>query len=511
MFTRCLSALALCVLAFSALAGGRGGHVTTFDANLFGGGWACIGTQASGTCGGATGHYSNAACDGVTNDDAAVLDFVTYGHALNPALVKLYIPSGCKLHLSAQCSFVMDASQFTGDTGIQNAIVWGYGATTDAICIGGFAYPNGTVSGVPQQALINTASAGTSQVTVNDGNGAIFSVGRWIAVTGLCIQVNQSGNPDHQFFEYRLITASTGGANPTLTLNGPLSNSYESTWPLLSLGDSLSPAQGGPAMIYLLEPTWNTNLTILGLTSTYAGQTNVIGRNIVIQDMVFATNGFAPSSSQYIWMYGSSAGSIEVDKNFENLTLFNVSIASQILSQSAAGNMNLSRVSALGLGTTVNTTATNSRFNSITAGPACCGAGNSLTLDGVAYGSAALQYHFGQISDYSFSGGTLTIAASNPVWKNSATALWVPGHKYYTGDTDGSDTCTGQSNPFTVSDVQTSGSNINITTNLAALPVVASCPGSRVPSTFSSYRIMSLTQKFTTGGGGLPTNGTLPP
>lgn len=476
-------------------AGINHGENTTFNCNSLGGTCACFMSAASGQCGSATAHFSNAVCDGGTDDHVAMKDWLTYANGFYPGVSPaLYVPPVCKLHLDpndASCSFQADV--LAGEVGLpNNSITWAYGATTDCLWIGGFAYPNGTVSGVPQQALINTVTAGSSTVTVNDGNIGTFSIGRSIAVTGLVTIDNQSGNPSHQRFEYKKITNIVGNV---ITLDSPLANSYESTWPSLGLGDAFHPALGGPALIYLLDATWDVAGTIYGISTTYSGQVNVVGRNISAIDVTFPTpNGYAPTSSKNVYISGGSTPTIEVDKNIEVFSLNNTSVASSIIVQSNMGTMNLSGVVGASLGgTTTNTTVSNSRFNAIRAGPTCCGAGNSLTFNNVTFTIASPNFHFGLISNYTFSGGNLIIAASSSAWKNADIALWIPGHKYFVGDSDGSNTCS-PSNEFTVNDVSVNGSNINIAVSgLSSLSFGNTCSlGTRAPTTFGSFNVMTF-------------------
>jgi hypothetical protein len=491
----------LCLFIFAAFAVSSDkssafthGFNSTFNCNNFGGTCACFMSAASGQCSNATAHNSNAVCDGVTDDHVAMKDWLTYANGLYPSTVAvLFVPPVCRLHLDgatdASCSF--QANVLAGEVGLpNNSIVWAFGVTTDCLWIGGLGYPNGTVGGIPQQALINTVAAGSTTVTVNDGNIGTFSIGRWIAVTGICTQVNQSGNPSQQFFEYKKITNIIGNV---ITLDSPLVNSYESTWPLLDLGSAGQDAQGGAALIYLMDATWDVSGTLYGITVNTGGQTNIVGRDLSAIGVVWQTNGFAPSSAKRIYVSGGSSPTIEVDKNFEVFSLNNHSVASNIVVQSNAGTMNLLGVQAAGLvGTTTNTTIQNSRFDTIFGGPTCCGAGNSLTLNNVTFTTAHVNYHFGTIANYTFSSGTLIIAASDTAWKNTDIALWVPGHKYYVGDSDGSNTCS-PANTFTVTDVSVNGSNINISTNLPSISFGNTCGGgTRAPTTFGSYNVMSF-------------------
>src|SRR3974390_1543660 len=108
MFTRAL--ILLFLLSAPALAGGRGGHVQKWDPNLFGGGWVCLTTLATGC----TTNFG-ATCNGIADDTAAITSFRTYA-AAHPN-TKLYIPPG------ANCINISDGS-FTFTSGAQNLIAW---------------------------------------------------------------------------------------------------------------------------------------------------------------------------------------------------------------------------------------------------------------------------------------------------------------------------------------------------------------------------------------------------
>lgn len=495
--------LAWLLICSSAIAGGRGGHNTTFDPNSYGGGWACFRSAASGTCGGAAAHFSNAVCDGVTDDSPAIGDWLTYAVSLNPVLAKLYIPPGSHCHIDGNIgsiSFWMNSFHRPFDQNVKNAIVWGYEAFVDNLWIGGIDFPAATVGGIRQQALLQTVSAGVSTVTlVTAADSSLFTVGQRVGITGLGLQ-NFGAPPNAQWAEFKLITAINGGTG-VVTLDSPLTNSYSSQWPQLDIGSSVTQDLGGPATMYLMDQTWDTNPTLFGLTITGGGQTNIIGRNIVVQDVNFLgtdsnVSVFAPSAFKNAWFFYVSAFTSEVDKSWESAVLYRYSSQNNLSVQSAGGRLSLigSSIGALS-GTTRDTVILNSTMGSLRVGPTCCGQTNSLLLDGVKFTSAAAEFKHGTISAYSFSLGTLTVAKASPEYQASV-GVWVPGHKYFMGDTDGSNTCS-PANTFTAIDVVDAGANVSIVTDIVSIPVANICnSNSRPPSTFGSYQTMALTQKF---------------
>lgn len=496
-------AVLLLLIALPAFAGGRGGHNTTFDPNSYGGGWACFRSAASGTCGGATAHFSNAVCDGVTDDSPAVGDWLTYAAALNPILAKLLVPFGSHCHIDpnlGSASFWMNSFDRPFDQNVKNAIVWGYGAFVDNIWIGGVGFPAATVGGIKQQAIIQTVAAGSLTVTtVTPSDASLFPVGRQVGITGLGLQTFGSP-PNEQWAEYKIVTANNAGTG-LITLDSPLANNYDAGWPQFDLGDASNPDLGGPATIYLMQQTWDTNPTLFGLTITSGAQTNIIGKNIVLQDVTFyGTNPdvtvFAPSTFKNGWFFSVSTPTSEIDKNWESAVFYRYSSSGNLFIQNAGGKLLLSSSSITGLnGTTRDTAVTNSTTTSIRVGPTCCGQANSLSLDGVIVPTAANAYKYTSISAYSFSGGILTIAKASPEYALSA-SMWVPGHKYFAGDNDGSNTCS-PANTFTATGVQDAGSSVNISTDLSSVTFGNTCGlGTRPPTKFGSYNVMNLTQKF---------------
>lgn len=506
----------LLLLTVEALAG-RGGHVTKFDPNLFGGASnvAClVGSPVASIC---TTAFS-ATCNGSgSGDDAALSAWVSYGHARGATQSILYIAPG------ANCVFGGTGVVFTADlsincagygsqadTTVQNVVVWGYGATVNSAWFGGAGFytaqdPNGIVTGCSPSGPTNTspfiqaANAGDTTVTlVTASDSSNFVAGDYIVVTALANTTIGNFPPSHTFHEHALVTA-VNGSTGVLSLANPLQFSYKTTYP--NIGGT-QPFQGGPATIYLLNKTFNTNAQFFGLTVASLSQTNIIGKKIVLQDITWSNpfaNGPNPTASAEIWNIGGNYNGSEVDKDIDFLALIN-NYATQTDIQSSSINTFIVQGTTFNgtlNGTPDNTSISNSKFGAISVGPTCCGHGNSIALDGVTFTGATRQFHHSPISAYSFSSGTLTVAKSASEWTSGAgPGLWIPGMKYFMGDTDGSNTCS-SANTFTVSDVVDAGSNVNIVTDIASIPVTNICnANSRPPSTFGAYQSMTVTQKF---------------
>lgn len=227
-----LVVLMLAALIVTAFAGGRGGASTTFEPNRFGGAAnvSCITAAVAGTC--ATGY--NATCNGVADDSTPLKNWLAASLAANPTLAVLYWPPGSRCHFATVNNFVVDTSiagsgGFQYGDGIRNAVIWAYGATSDAWGVVGEGFGQNTLT----TARIATVSAASTTVTLLvAGDASKFSVGDWIAVTGIQIQ-NGGFPPNFQFFEFHLITAING---LTLTLDSPTTYAYKSTWPFYDQG-----------------------------------------------------------------------------------------------------------------------------------------------------------------------------------------------------------------------------------------------------------------------------------
>lgn len=483
----------------------RGGRNTTFDINSEGGNWTCFGTV--GVCGAGFSQYWNATCDGTTSDATAQYAWIAYGHARGAAQSKLYIPPRTCVLDTENDSLVADLRVHWIDNGIQNAVIWGYGARFNSLTFGGWGYGNAvsSVSGLNTTALFQTVSAGSSTVTlVTASDSALFTTNVWVALTAQTIQTF-GGNPSNQtFFEYNYITNINAGTG-VITFAIPLSNNYKSTYPQLDPGNVNFINQGGPATIYLLEPTWNTNARFMGMLLTHSTglfQPLMIGKHVVAQDVQFGSfSNFAPTASKDLWIINSGVGNYEIDKNIQNLWSINNSNTNQMSMQSGSVNLVIqggNSVLAMN-GTPRNTSISNFTVSAIRAGPTVSGTQSNLSLDGVTVTSSLDNPKSCNISDFSFSLGILTIAKASGAY-DCSTRLWVPGSKYYMGDIDGRNTCqSGGPHTFTVSDIVDAGANVNINTDIASIPVALTCPnGVRAPTTFGAYQTLTYTSKFST-------------
>lgn len=118
--------------------------------------------------------------------------------------------------------------------GVKNATISAYGASVDNTFLGNA--PIG--QDYAHSARIQTANVGDTSVTVISSGGtlvspadvSLFSVGKWILIGGLGLQVPDSYPPNFQFFEFRKIT---GIAGSVISFSDALAFSYLSTWPYI--------------------------------------------------------------------------------------------------------------------------------------------------------------------------------------------------------------------------------------------------------------------------------------
>ncbi len=400
-----------------------------------------------------------ATCDGVANDDVARAAWVAEAVGQNPGRILLYVPPGSACITSAG-TWTWDGDP--SHPGIQNAIIWGYGATFNKGFIGGNAFPFDTT----QEALIADASAGATTVTVTDGHVGRLSPGDWVCVCGLALQAG--GYPaNFQFFEYRLITSIVG---TTVTLNAPLSYDYKSTWPLIDT----NPTQG-PAILLRMLNSWTGNVQVFGITFTSPFEV-FSGKTIQVTDIVIWQNDPQQptfGSNQSFFANFSALGSVEVDKGIE-LGVINQSTVDTFTIQSPVTQLVLDNVTAFGsfngLGT--NTVARGGGVapdgsGGVTVNPIFYGQATSLVVDGFRIPAANKASHYVDMSSMSFSAGTFTIARNAAQFSN-AVASFVPGHDYYLSDTDGT-VCT-PTTTFRVNGVRGDVTNIYVDTNMPSLP-----------------------------------------
>lgn len=184
---------------------------------------------------------------------------------------------------------------------------------------------------------ISSVNPGSTSVTLlTPSQNSRYSVGQWIAVTGIDTQ-GYGYPPNPAFFEYRQITAINAGTG-LISFTRPLSNQYLSTWPCYEAGDNSNTIDlGGPATIYAMPYSWDITATYNGITFNCTGQNYFSGRSVTFNGGGSASvAGITPTLNQSNTFnnFDMTGCNIEIDKMVENLTLNNCGNINQLAFQS---------------------------------------------------------------------------------------------------------------------------------------------------------------------------------
>jgi hypothetical protein len=252
-------------------------------------------------------------------------------------LIELDIPSG------SVCQWLSTPTTFA--TGIKKLFVMGYGATIKrGFWGGGYGIKETYVN----SARTNDVSAGANSVSLRTlSDTSRFSVGSRGLIGGVDLMGPQGYPPNLAIFEYVQIT----GMNPStgvVTFSAPLKYSYKSTWPYYPYSPT-NPSRydnGGPATLYALDPSWDSEVEYRGITvanpSTEPGQTYVNARKATLTDMNFncsgGSYGLAPTQVKDMVLNNvNQTCQMEVDKLVDNLTIHGGTYE-QLMFQSSDGS-----------------------------------------------------------------------------------------------------------------------------------------------------------------------------
>lgn len=270
-----------------------------------------------------------AICDGKTDAAPAFAAFNRWA-VTQTALIQLTIPSG------SVCAFTSEAGAWW-TRGIKNLLVIGYGAT---LTNKGSNNPGFFLGGTGQyqdnrhSARLETVAAGSSKVKLlTPAQTSLFTVGGYALITGFDLQgVWQApyGYPSNpHWFEYVKVI-SVDPNTGTVTFAAPLQNTYKSTWPLYNSGSQFEVDAGGPATLYALDPSWDTQVEYRGLTiSQDSVQTYANGRSVTYRDVKFTGGGCAVPTQNLLWQAintDMSSCVMEVDKLITTMVLDRVTI-----------------------------------------------------------------------------------------------------------------------------------------------------------------------------------------
>jgi hypothetical protein len=233
--------------------------------------------------------------------------------------------------------------------GIKKLLVLGYGATIkqNNAAGNGFALGGrGVFQDNRHSSRLATVAAGSAKVTLlTPRESSRFTVGGWALIAGFDLQ-GYGYPPNPHFFEYVQITA-INAAIGEITFAAPLKNSYKSSWPLNWSGSHLEADQGGPATLYALDPTWDTEVEYRGLTiARPEAQTYANGRSITYRDVIFTGQFCGVPTQNLVWQAIDTEMSecvMEADKLVGTMVLDGVTIRSIVFQSSSIDLLSITR------------------------------------------------------------------------------------------------------------------------------------------------------------------------
>lgn len=149
---------------------------------------------------------------------------------------------------------------------------------------------------------------------------SLFPVGSKVLMTGWANQAYFAaayGFPSNpNFFDYLTVAGVNSGTHQ-VCFTSTLTNTYKAAWPQYNAGSQFEVDPGGPATLYVLDPTWETTVSYKDMTIDNPNATTAIGRSASFQNIVFtgALCGIPTQNETYNWtnVTGTSCV-IEVDK-----------------------------------------------------------------------------------------------------------------------------------------------------------------------------------------------------
>ncbi len=425
-----------------------------------------------------------------TDDSTKFANFQT--DALADGTATLTIPSGIYLIPSAGGFWV----------GISNITINMSDATLNEFSRGGSFFQTAGTSARILETVIGASSVFLKTISDN----SFFHVNDWIALTSQEMQgdggVSGTGGgypPNWYNCEYHQIVSINTGTGE-IALDSPIKFRHLSFLPSTS---NSTYDTGGPASIFNMHQNWNQVLTVNGGTIGGGSQSQLIGKNLTFNNVVFEpTDGTDPSNSKDIVFSSCSLGFIEADKDIENLTFTNCTI-SQLLQQSASINYLLVDGGSIDFvnGTAAhNCTFRNSTITTMIIGPVGYGASKSLEITNCVVSNnpaTTIGGVFVNLSDFSFSNGRFSTPISGgnngELFKFAVTGANV----FFNGTGSGGPPNFG--NPMRITSVGTDGIN-NFFGNsaLSQLPVYSGA-GSPTATKIVTHPCPSLTVRGSTG------------
>jgi hypothetical protein len=213
----------------------------------------------------------------------------------------------------------------------------------------------------------------TSGGTVGGDLTSLFPVGSKVMLGGFSLQsywYDAFGAPSNvQYFEYKTV-ASVNSGTQQVCFDSPLVNTYKSTWPQFNTGTFFQVDPGGPATMWVLDPSWETTQEYQNIViSNPSFQTTAQGRSIKWTNASTAdATCMVPSQDETFTWDGliGTACSIETDKLIVTFNILNSHIRKLFFQSSS----------------TTNLVVTNSTFDQSLAGTGNSFVGNGVTTSG---------------------------------------------------------------------------------------------------------------------------------
>jgi hypothetical protein len=246
--------------------------------------------------------------------------------------------------------------------------------------------------------LLADVNAGATSFTVS--NPSMFTVGRWALISGYDMQGqwNVPGGlpPNEHFFEYVKVS---GISSSTITIDTALRNAYLTRWPNFNSGSGSEIDAGGPATLYAIDPVWDCEIDITGLTVTKTGATRkptiCAARSVILRGCTFSNqDGTFPTSSR-TWQAISGCNftgcTMESDKFVEAVTMTDSTFTTINFQSSSIDLLTMTNCTVGTLfGTPKRAVISNSTITTLLSGPNNYGRADSLTLTGNAISTLTL-------------------------------------------------------------------------------------------------------------------------
>jgi hypothetical protein len=276
--------------------------------------------------------------------------------------------------------------------------------------------------------------------------------------------------PNPAFWDYVLVSAINATTGVITFVTTPLTNAYESTWPLYNAGNASNVDQGGPATIYALNPAWNSTIEYDGVTFLLTAETVGDARRVVYNGVTANGSGencIYPSATMSWTLENSTINcNVEVDKVIDMVMVANSNTQQFVFQSGSPKTFSISDSNmAIGTnGTPRKMTATNTNFGHLWIGALYYGRTDSVNCTSCRISSIVAKGVFdeggskrvGVKNLYSMSDGVITIPnAYAPV------AWGVPGtHIFWYGAS------ANEGVPTTVVDVTKDATNTYVQTTL---------------------------------------------